>query len=98
MAYFVFYGVDRPGMEQTRIRIRPAHQARLREPRPGCRAVAGGPLTDDSGEHMVGTLLVFEADGRAAVEAFMAGDPYILEGVFARTEIRAWRWGLNPPA
>jgi uncharacterized protein YciI len=40
---------------------------------------------------------VFEADDRTAVETFMAGDPYMLEGIFARTEIRAWRWGLNPP-
>lgn len=98
MPYFVFYGVDRPDMEETRTRIRPAHQARLREEWPGCRAVAGGPLTDDSGEHMNGTLLVFEADDRAAVEAFMAQDPYIIEGVFHRFDIRAWRWGLNPPA
>jgi uncharacterized protein YciI len=98
MAFFVFHGIDKPGMEETRLRVRPAHQARLRaNPEPGCTAVAGGPLTDDAGEHMVGSLLVFQADDRAAVERFMAGDPYMIEGIFARTEIIAWRWGLNPP-
>jgi uncharacterized protein YciI len=53
---------------------------------------------DDADEHMIGSLLVFEAEDRAAVERFLAGDPYTREAIFERTEIRAWRWGLNPPA
>ena len=97
MPFFVFYGIDKPGVEETRLRVRPAHQARLREGGPGCKAVAGGPLADDAGEHLIGSLLVFDAEDRAAVERFMAGDPYLIEGVFERTEIRRWRWGLNPP-
>jgi uncharacterized protein YciI len=98
MAYFVFYGVDKPGVEATRLRVRPAHGEHLRTDQPGCRAVAGGPLMDEAGEHMIGSLLVFEADDRAAVERFLSTDPYSLEAIFERTEIRAWRWGLNPPS
>lgn len=99
MAYFIFFGSDKPGMEETRLRVRPAHQERLRSnPEPGCTCVAAGALTDDADEHLDGSLLVFEADDRVAVERFMAGDPYMIEGIFERTEIRAWRWRLNPPA
>jgi uncharacterized protein YciI len=97
MPYFVFYGIDKPGAEPTRLKVRPEHGEHLRRPIPGCRAVAGGPLMDDADEHMIGSLLVFEADDRAAVERFLAGDPYTREAIFERTEIRAWRWGLNPP-
>ncbi len=99
MAYFAFFGIDKPGMEEARLRVRPDHQARLRaNPEPGCRCVAAGALTDDADTHLIGSLLVFEAEDRGAVERFMAGDPYLIEDIFERTEIRAWRWKLNPPA
>lgn len=99
MAWFAFFGIDKPGMEETRLRVRPAHQARLREnPEPGCTCVAAGALTDDADEHLIGSLLVFEADDRGAVERFMAGDPYLIEGIFETTEIRAWRWKLGAPS
>lgn len=97
MAYFVFFGIDKPGVEETRLRVRPAHQARLREDHPGAKVVAAGALTDDADQHLNGTLLVFEADDRAAVERMMAADPYVLEQIFIRTEIRAWRWVIGKP-
>lgn len=97
MPYFVFFGLDKPGVEATRLRVRPEHQARLRQDHPGCKVTAAGALTDDPGQHLIGTLLVFEAEDRQAVERMMAGDPYIREEIFASTEIRAWRWALGQP-
>jgi uncharacterized protein YciI len=98
MPYFVFYGSDRPGMDAVRARVREDHRQHLRQTQPGCRAVLGGPLVDDAGARMDGTLLVFEADDRAAVERFMAGDPYSQNDLFERVEIRRWSWGLGKPA
>ena len=46
---------------------------------------------------MVGTLLVFEAADRGAVESFLADDPYVRGGLFDTVEVMPWRWGLGRP-
>ena len=97
MAYFVLIGRDRPGCEALRQTLRPAHQAHFFAPQPDCRGVAGGPLLDEAGERMIGTLLVFEAVDRAAVDRFFADDPYQTGGLFREVEILPWRWGLGRP-
>jgi uncharacterized protein YciI len=54
----------------------------------GCVALAG-PLLDDAGQ-MCGSLVVIDVPDRAAAEAWAAGDPYALAGLFERVEIRGW--------
>ena len=97
MPYFVFYGTDGPGGEAIRARVREAHRAHIRIDQPGCRMVAAGVLVEDDGARMDGTLLVFDADDRAAVERFMAADPYSREGLFGKIEIRRWNWAVGAP-
>jgi uncharacterized protein YciI len=97
MAYFVLIGKDRPGRLALRTQLRPAHQAHFFAPEADCAAVAGGPLLDDAGEAMIGSLLVFDAADKAAVERFMADDPYVLGDLFETVEIIPWRWGLGRP-
>lgn len=97
MPYFVLIGRDRPGAGALRQSLRPAHQEHFFTPRADCAGVAGGPLLDDEGEEMVGTLLVFEATDRAAVDRFFADDPYNTGGLFGAVEIMPWRWGLGRP-
>lgn len=97
-AYFAVYALDKPGRLAAREAARERHRAYLRAPNPhGVEAVLGGPLCDAQGE-MNGTLLVLRAPSPAAVERFMADDPYSAADVFERVEIRAWRWGLGAPA
>ena len=98
MPYFVLIGRDRPGTLALRQSLRPAHQAHFFAPRVDCVGVAGGPLLDDAGAEMVGSLLVFEATDRAAVDRFFAEDPYNRGGLFGSVEISPWRWGLGRPA
>jgi uncharacterized protein YciI len=97
VAFFVLIGRDRLATGPLRQSLRPAHQAHFFAPRPDCRGVAGGPLLDDAGEQMVGSLLVFEAVDRAAVDRFVADDPYTRAGLFETVEIIPWRWGLGRP-
>ena len=97
MPYFILLGRDRPGTAALRSRLRPEHQAYFYAPQEGCRGVAGGPLLDDAGEAMIGTLLVFEAVDRGAVDRFFAADPYNRGGLFERVQIWPWRWGLGRP-
>ena len=52
---------------------------------------------DEGGAQMTGTLLVFEARDRKAVEAFVSNDPYMGEKIFTRTDIWKWNWGLGQP-
>ncbi len=51
-------------------------------------------MRDDHGE-MIGTALVFEATSRAAVEQFMADDPYVKAKLFSRLETDVWTIGLG---
>jgi uncharacterized protein YciI len=95
--YFAVYALDKPGSAAIRAENRPAHRARLRQHDHPVKARIGGPLTDEAGA-MIGTLLVIEAETRAAVEAFMAGDPYAAAGLYASVEIRPFAWGLGAPA
>lgn len=97
MSYFVLIGRDWPGTAALRQSLRGAHQAHFFTPQPDCCGVAGGPLLDDAGAEMVGTLLVFEAVDRAAVDRFFADDPYSRAGLFETVEITPWRWGLGRP-
>ena len=96
--YYAVWASDRPGTLATRMRVREAHRARLREPGAHpVRVVAGGPTLDASGASMNGSLLVIQADSLDDVRAFLAEDPYQLEGVYARVEVRPWQWGLGRP-
>jgi uncharacterized protein YciI len=74
------------------------------EPRRRCRAahldhVAGqqdlivyaGPLIEEG--RMIGSIFIFDVPDRAALDAYLAGDPYFRDGgIFARVEIWESRW------
>lgn len=78
---------DRPGSAALRKRVREDHLAYIRDT--GV-VVEAGPFLDSEGE-MVGSLVVIEADTRAAAEEWAAGDPYARAGLFEAVEIRAWK-------
>jgi uncharacterized protein YciI len=44
---------------------------------------------------MAGSILVFETDDKAKVEAFADQDPYALAGLFERREILPWKISLG---
>lgn len=48
--------------------------------------VLGGALTDPPDR----ALLVFRASSRSVVEEFVRNDPYVIEGLVTRWEIRSW--------
>jgi len=97
MPYFVFCAHDKPDAGEARARCREQHRAYIRIAQDGCRCVAGGPLMDEGGARMTGTLLVFEARDRESVEAFVSSDPYMSEKIFAHMDIWKWNWGLGQP-
>jgi uncharacterized protein YciI len=89
---FVVSAFDRPGTGELRAKVRPAHLEYLKGKSEKIRA--GGAFLD-ADQQPVGSMLIIEADDQAAAEAFAAADPYRLEGVFERVEVRPWRAALG---
>jgi hypothetical protein len=54
------------------------------------KIVYAGPLIEDG--RMIGSVFVFDLPDRAALDAYMAGDPYFNPGIFASVEIYESRW------
>jgi len=96
MPYFVVHALDAPDKAEARAANRPAHRARLRQHDHPVTVRIGGPLLDDS-DQMCGSMLVIEAAARADVQAYLAGDPYMLAGVYDQVSIHGFNWGLGQP-
>ena len=84
--HFVIHAIDRSDAGSLREHTRPTHLDYLG----GFDVVFGGPMLDDAGA-MSGSLIVVQAEDRAAAEAFAAGDPYALAGLFETVTITAMR-------
>jgi uncharacterized protein YciI len=86
---FVIHALDKAGDGSARKANRDAHLAFAGEHAAMIRV--GGPLLSDDGQSMVGSMLVIEADDMAAAKAWAAKDPYAVNGVFERVDIRPYR-------
>jgi uncharacterized protein YciI len=53
--------------------------------------LVAGPLLGEDGTSMIGSLLVVEFPDRAAVDRFVAADPYSKAGLFQSVSIRPFR-------
>jgi uncharacterized protein len=86
---YVLYCVDKSGHAQTRADNRNAHLEYLAKF--GDAIAAAGPLLDDAGSAMIGSLLIMDFPDRAAVDRFLANDPYSKAGLFASVRVTPWR-------
>lgn len=84
--HWIVLALDRGDTADLRSATRPAHREYLRRTDLSARFLTGAPIVDDSSGTMCGTWLLLEADTRAAVKAFLAGDPYSQAELFLRTE------------
>ena len=82
---FAFWMIDQPGMLETRNRIRPEHKDHLASVETGIHFA--GPLMDETGQHMIGSLLAIDFPDRQAAEAWLAAEPFNQAGVYQRIEI-----------
>jgi uncharacterized protein YciI len=65
---------------------REAHLTLAREAHARGELLLGGALADP----VDGAVLLFRADSPAVVEAFVAKDPYVANGLVTRWRIRPW--------
>ncbi|MBO9709916.1 MAG: YciI family protein [Caulobacter sp.] len=87
MPLFAIVCRDKPGALETRLAVRPTHLDYLKEAQ---HLKLAGPLLDDAGDPM-GSILIVEAEDKAAAKAWADNDPYALAGVFESVQIDAWR-------
>ena len=86
---FVIYAIDRPDAGPIREAHYPAHRAYLAQaPFP---RLLSGPLTDDDGERMIGSMILVEAESRNHVERFFDDDPFVRNGVYEKRDVRVFR-------
>ena len=85
---FAIHALDKPGALAQRLAHYEAHKAFLADAAArGVTIVMSGPLMDDEGGDMVGSLLLVEAADRATVERFNKADPFHATGIWARVTI-----------
>src|SRR5271170_2657455 len=86
VAYFALLYDLVDDMVNRRIPYREAHLGLAREAHARGELLLAGALTDPTDR----ALLVFKADAPTAVEEFVRKDPYVVNGLVKRWEIRPW--------
>lgn len=88
MPLFAIIGYDGPHGLERRPSVRPRHLEHLRPLDRAARVVVAGPLFADDGKTPRGSLIVLEAPSLDEACDLAAHDPYVVEGVFDRYEVR----------
>lgn len=93
---YVLIGEDAPESLPARMAARPAHLARLEALRDEGRLFVAGPMPaidspDPGPAGFSGSLVIAEFASLGDAEAWLAQDPYVQQGVFARTSVRPYK-------
>ena len=93
---YALFAEDVPNSEKLRQAARSAHLIRLRHLQDEGRLVLAGPMLaidapDPGPAGFNGTLIVAEFPSLAEAEAWFAAEPFVTEGVFARTWVRPFK-------
>jgi len=86
---------DKPDHLQVRLDTRPTHLDYLTSL--GDVLKFAGPFLGDDGKPN-GSLVVVEAEDKAAAERIAANDPYAKAGLFQDVTVRPWNWAIKNPA
>ena len=84
---FVIHGVDKP-RSPLREQFIDEHRAYLAAI--PIRIIASGPLMDDRGEQMIGSLIIVDCENRSAVDRLMADEPFNRAGLYENLKINRW--------
>lgn len=93
---YALIGEDAPGALEKRLAVRARHLDRLKALAADGRVALAGPFPaidapDPGPAGFSGSLIVAEFESQADAEAWIAADPYVTEGVFARTTVKPFR-------
>ena len=90
---YVILGKDAPGALEIRKRVRALHLERIGQLVAAGRVAIAGPCpVEDSPEPspagFTGSVIIAEFDSLEAARAWVAGDPYVTDGVFESWDVR----------
>ena len=75
-----------------RAMARPAHLEALRPLKEAGIVTCAGALLDDTGERVIGSMLVLDYPSEAVLRAeFLAKEPYVIHGVWEKITIHPFR-------
>ena len=92
---YVAVCTDKPDSLETRLDNRPAHLEFLKGL--GAKVKAAGALMTPDEKSPMGSLLIFEGESVAEIEALLANDPYAKAGLFASVAVTPWRQAVGTP-
>ena len=88
---FVIHALDKPGALPTRQAHYDAHKAFLSDTAPySVNIVMSGPLVEDDGATMKGSMFLVEAPDRGSVERFHQADPFYKAAIWERVTVTAF--------
>ncbi len=88
MPLFCIHGLDRENADELRREHYAAHRAFLQRAADwGVTVAASGPLVNDDGDRMIGSLFVIEADCAVTAASFNAADPFAKIGLWQSVSI-----------
>lgn len=93
---YALIGEDIPNSLDKRLAARPNHVARLKALQSEGRLILAGPFPaidspDPGPAGFSGSLIVADFASQSDAQAWMADDPYVTQGVFARTTVRPFK-------
>lgn len=86
---YVIYCLDKPEHSETRMQFREKHREWLNTHVD--RIIGSGPLLNDEGTGVLGSMIIIEAESRLLAQEFAAADPYSKAGLFASVTITRWQ-------
>ena len=95
MAQFLvlaYDGTDEGAIARRRA-ARPAHFDGIRPLVARRELLAAGAILDDAGK-MIGSAVMAEFPSRAELDAWLARDPYVTEGVWRKVEVQPFRMAV----
>lgn len=81
---FMIKAYDGPNKLEKRMEVRPRHLEGMNKL--GDHIICAGGLLDEEGK-MKGSVLILEFPDRAALDAYLANEPYVLEHVWDKIEV-----------
>ncbi|MBP8063776.1 MAG: YciI family protein [Acinetobacter sp.] len=93
MPLFVLSCTDNEGTVEKRIATRPAHVARLEQLDDEGRLIVAGALPKDPSNPQAGfygSTIIVDFESREAVEAWVAEEPFLKEGIYSHIDIKSF--------
>ena|SRR5271166_1655242 len=85
---YVFHLLDREGMRELRHQVRPAHRQYLAMV--ADRIAFAGPLLEEDGVTMCGSLLAIDFPSLADAQAWLKAEPFTNAGIYGTTSVHAF--------